>query len=107
MTYLKSDRISMDTMMTSLMKKKPGRIKISIRCYYYFVCFWTVVESLQTGETGDTSTGGITPLFFKQYFPSSIGYDRHDLPDSIRSSDSFTSFKNNLKIYLFNQVFTS
>jgi len=31
----------------------------------------------------------------------------HDLPDSIRSSDSISSFKNNLKTYLFNQAFTS
>jgi len=28
----------------------------------------------------------------------------HDLPDSIRSSDSITTFKQNLKIYLFNQA---
>jgi len=28
----------------------------------------------------------------------------HDLPDSIRSSDSIISFKNNLKTYLFNQA---
>jgi len=31
----------------------------------------------------------------------------YDLPDSIRSSDSITSFKKNLKTYLFNQAFTS
>jgi len=31
----------------------------------------------------------------------------HDLPDSIRASDSIKSFKNNLKTYLFNQAFTS
>jgi len=31
----------------------------------------------------------------------------HDLPDLIRSSDSVTSFKKNLKTYLFNQAFTS
>jgi len=30
-----------------------------------------------------------------------------NLPDSIRSSDSITSFKKNLKTYLFNQAFTS
>jgi len=28
----------------------------------------------------------------------------HDLPDYIRSSDSITSSKNNLKTYLFNQA---
>jgi len=31
----------------------------------------------------------------------------HNLPDSIRSRDSITSFKKNLKTYLFNQAFTS
>jgi len=31
----------------------------------------------------------------------------HDLPDYKRSSDSITSFKKNLKTYLFNLAFTS
>jgi len=31
----------------------------------------------------------------------------HDLPDSVRYSDSITSFKKNLKTYLYNQAFTS
>jgi len=33
----------------------------------------------------------------------------HDLPDSIRSSDSISiiSFKKNMKTYLFNETFTS
>jgi len=31
----------------------------------------------------------------------------HDLPDSIRSSDSITSFEKNLKTYLFNEAFTN
>jgi len=30
----------------------------------------------------------------------------HDLPDSIRASDSITSLKKNFKTYLFNQAFT-
>jgi len=31
----------------------------------------------------------------------------HELPDSIRSSDYITSFKKNLKTYLYHQAFTS
>jgi len=30
----------------------------------------------------------------------------YDLPESIRSSDSITSFKKNLKTYVYNQAFT-
>jgi len=54
-----------------------------------------VDNQLTKAATGARAFGAVAPKVW------------HDIPDSIRACDTITSFKKNLKTYLFNQAFTS
>jgi len=56
---------------------------------------YSLAVSVTKTATGVRTSGVVAPKVW------------HDSPDSKRSSDSITSFKKNLKTYLFNQAFTS